>query len=47
MTAKPSNLQIDSGRLWGAIHETAKFGATAKGGVKRLAHPFISQYSQH
>lgn len=36
MTAKPSNLQIDSGRLWGAIHETAKFGATAKGGVRRL-----------
>lgn len=36
MTVKPSNLQIDSGRLWGAIHETAKFGATAKGGVRRL-----------
>jgi len=36
MTEKPSNLQIDSGRLWGAIHETAKFGATAKGGVRRL-----------
>lgn len=36
MTEKPSNLQIDSRRLWGAIHETAKFGATAKGGVRRL-----------
>ncbi len=36
MSAKPSNLQIDSGRLWGAIHETAQFGATAKGGVRRL-----------
>lgn len=36
MSAKPSNLQVDSGRLWGAIHDTAKFGATAKGGVRRL-----------
>ena len=36
MNTKPSNLQIDSGRLWGAIHETAQFGATAKGGVRRL-----------
>jgi len=36
MSAKPSNLQIDSERLWGAIHETAQFGATAKGGVRRL-----------
>ncbi|MBR1222593.1 Zn-dependent hydrolase [Bradyrhizobium sp. U87765 SZCCT0131] len=31
-----SNLQIDSARLWGAIHETAQFGATPKGGVRRL-----------
>jgi N-carbamoyl-L-amino-acid hydrolase len=31
-----SNLQIDSERLWDAIHETAKFGATPKGGVRRL-----------
>ncbi len=31
-----SNLQIDSARLWGDIHETAKFGATPKGGVRRL-----------
>ena len=33
---KPSNLQIDSGRLWRDIHDTAKFGGTPKGGVKRL-----------
>jgi len=33
---KPSNLQIDSGRLWQDIHDTAKFGGTPKGGVKRL-----------
>src|SRR5882724_11007616 len=31
-----SNLQIDSTRLWDTIHETAKFGATPKGGVRRL-----------
>lgn len=31
-----SNLQIDSSRLWNSIHETAKFGATPKGGIKRL-----------
>ena len=36
MTAVASNLQIDSARLWSTIHETAKFGATAKGGVRRL-----------
>src|SRR3954452_17429745 len=36
MTKIASNLQIDSARLWDAIHETAKFGATAKGGVRRL-----------
>jgi len=36
MTKIASNLQIDSGRLWDTIHETAKFGATPKGGVKRL-----------
>lgn len=33
---KPSNLQIDSSRLWRDIHDTAKFGGTPKGGVKRL-----------
>ena len=31
-----SNLQINSARLWDTIHETAKFGATPKGGVRRL-----------
>src|SRR5205814_1959505 len=36
MRKPASNLQIDSGRLWGTIHETAKFGLTAKGGVRRL-----------
>jgi beta-ureidopropionase / N-carbamoyl-L-amino-acid hydrolase len=36
MTKALSNLQIDSARLWDAIHETAKFGATHKGGVRRL-----------
>ncbi|MEH2472197.1 N-carbamoyl-L-amino-acid hydrolase [Nitrobacteraceae bacterium AZCC 2161] len=36
MTQVATNLQIDSARLWGTIHETAKFGATPKGGVKRL-----------
>ncbi|CAN5479518.1 Zn-dependent hydrolase [soil metagenome] len=36
MSPIASNLQIDSARLWGTIHETAKFGGTPKGGVKRL-----------
>src|SRR6516165_7191255 len=36
MSKIASNLQIDSARLWGTIHETAKFGATPKGGVRRL-----------
>ena len=36
MTPVVSNLQIDSARLWDTIHETAKFGATPKGGVRRL-----------
>src|SRR5258708_16580817 len=36
MSPVASNLQIDSARLWETIHETAKFGATAKGGVRRL-----------
>jgi len=36
MSPAPSNLQIDSTRLWGTIHETAQFGATPKGGVRRL-----------
>src|SRR5437899_12552079 len=36
MRQAASNLQIDSARLWDTIHETAKFGATPKGGVRRL-----------
>src|SRR6478609_8493538 len=36
MTKIASNLQIDSARLWDSIFETAKFGATPKGGVRRL-----------
>ncbi len=36
MSRAASNLQIDSARLWGSIHDTAQFGATAKGGVRRL-----------
>jgi beta-ureidopropionase / N-carbamoyl-L-amino-acid hydrolase len=36
MSRAASNLQIDSGRLWGAIFETAQFGLTPKGGVRRL-----------
>src|SRR6202163_1256975 len=31
-----SNLQIDSARLGGTIHQSAKCGATPKGGVRRL-----------
>ena len=31
------NLSIDSNRLWASILETAAFGATAKGGIRRLA----------
>src|ERR1700750_3345423 len=34
--SRKTNLEINSSRLWGDIHETAKFGATPKGGVKRL-----------
>lgn len=30
------NLKIDAARLWDTLHETAKFGGTAKGGVRRL-----------
>jgi N-carbamoyl-L-amino-acid hydrolase len=30
------NLKIDSQRLWDSLMETARFGATAKGGIKRL-----------
>src|SRR5689334_6702540 len=35
MTAK-SNITINPQRLWDAIMETAKYGATPKGGIKRL-----------
>ncbi len=35
MTALP-NLQINPQRLWDALMETAKFGGTAKGGIRRL-----------
>jgi beta-ureidopropionase / N-carbamoyl-L-amino-acid hydrolase len=31
------NLRIDPKRLWDTLMETAKFGATAKGGIRRLA----------
>ena len=30
------NLQIDAQRLWDTLMETAKFGATPKGGICRL-----------
>eukprot|EP01035_Chromulina_nebulosa_P002559 gene2559-3464_t len=36
MSQIASNLQIDSARLWDTIHDTAKVGGTAKGGVRRL-----------
>ena len=36
MTQRLPNLHINSDRLWGDIHETAKFGGTPKGGVRRL-----------
>jgi beta-ureidopropionase / N-carbamoyl-L-amino-acid hydrolase len=36
MTSPGSNLHIDSARLWESIHTTARFGATPKGGVRRL-----------
>src|SRR6201987_1864285 len=36
MTTAASNLQIDSARLWGTMHAPAQFGATPKGGVRRL-----------
>ena len=35
MTSK-SNLVINPQRLWDSIMDTAKFGGTAKGGIKRL-----------
>ena len=35
MTSK-TNLTINPQRLWDTLMETAKFGGTAKGGIKRL-----------
>ena len=35
MTSK-TNLTINPQRLWDALMKTAKFGATPKGGIKRL-----------
>ncbi|WP_420393702.1 Zn-dependent hydrolase [Acuticoccus sp.] len=32
-----TNLRVDDARLWDALMETARFGATAKGGIRRLA----------
>ncbi|MBV9077729.1 MAG: Zn-dependent hydrolase [Methylobacteriaceae bacterium] len=32
-----TNLRVDPDRLWATIHETAVFGGTPKGGVRRLA----------
>ncbi len=37
MSSPASNLRIDSDRLWSTLTETAAFGATAKGGLCRLA----------
>ena len=34
--SKPTDIQINAGRLWGSLMEMAKIGATPKGGVKRL-----------
>ena len=35
--ATQTNLSINPRRLWETIHDTARFGATAKGGLRRLA----------
>jgi beta-ureidopropionase / N-carbamoyl-L-amino-acid hydrolase len=32
------NLQIDAQRLWDSIMDTARIGATAKGGICRLTY---------
>jgi N-carbamoyl-L-amino-acid hydrolase len=32
----PANLSVDAARLWATIMETAQFGATPKGGIRRL-----------
>lgn len=36
MSQTATNLQIDSARLWSSIQDTAQFGGTAKGGIRRL-----------
>lgn len=36
MTRDATNLRIDAARLWDTVMETAQFGLTAKGGVRRL-----------
>jgi beta-ureidopropionase / N-carbamoyl-L-amino-acid hydrolase len=36
-TPATSNLRIDATRLWASIMESARIGATAKGGINRLA----------
>ena len=36
MTAVLDNLTIDAERLWDTLMETAEFGRTPKGGIKRL-----------
>jgi hypothetical protein len=35
-TDMPSNLRIDTERLWAALMETAALGATAKGGINGI-----------
>jgi N-carbamoyl-L-amino-acid hydrolase len=37
MTGPADNLRVDGDRLWSTLMETAAFGATAKGGLRRLA----------
>jgi N-carbamoyl-L-amino-acid hydrolase len=32
-----ANLAVDGARLWSTLMETARFGGTAKGGIRRLA----------
>ncbi len=36
MSIAPTNLAIDRERLWSTIMQTARIGATAKGGIRRL-----------
>ena len=36
-TRRRTNLAIDDARLWGTLMDTARFGGTPKGGVRRLA----------